>query len=107
MLLAPDTAAAAQISRIDASEYQRPRRERGPGTTSRNGRRSVTSSGPSGPSFVSTAGIREDDTADTGTLMIIWLRHHNDHEPRVRTAIHPNPATHASPELAQALASRD
>ena len=35
MLLAPETAAQAHTSRTAVSEYHRPRRERGSGTTSK------------------------------------------------------------------------
>lgn len=90
MVLAPETAAAAQTRRIEASEYQRPRRERGSGTASRKTRRSATSSGSRGPSLANTTGAGEDDTADTGTFLITQRRHLNDHGSRVRSVIHPN-----------------
>src|SRR5690606_1301130 len=83
--------------RIEVSEYQRPRRERGSGTVSRKTRRSAASSGLRGPSLANTEGIGEDETADTGTFLITWLRHLNDHGSRVRSVIHPNPhQPHAS-----------
>jgi hypothetical protein len=50
------------------------------------------SSGMSGPNLANTAGIGEDETADTGTILITWLRHLNDHGSRVRSAFRPQPA---------------
>lgn len=32
----------------------------------------------------------EDAAAGTGHLMIIWLRHHNDHEARACSVVRPN-----------------
>lgn len=90
MLLAPETAAHAHTSRIAVNEYHRPRRARGSGTESKYGRRSAIRPVSSGPGFTSTAGMGEDAAAGTGHLMIIGLRHHNDHEARACSAMRPN-----------------
>lgn len=110
MVRAPGTAAAAQTSRIEVSEYQRPRRERGSGTASRKNRRSGMSSEWSGPNLANAAETGEGETADTGTLLITWLRHLNDHGSRVHSVTKPPTRGIFKPvgrswELAQALAS--
>ncbi|CAK7286948.1 hypothetical protein SGPA1_41208 [Streptomyces misionensis JCM 4497] len=61
----------------------------------------------SGPSFTSTDGMREDAAAGAGHLMIVELRHPNDHEARACSALQPNrsrpdqppdPGTRPSPD---------